>query len=412
MSGGGALATGQGPFTAWDIFYFCIFDRWLNIFDVVTLIVLFIDGIDRSKPVALCLIFSWIFRNIGGVVWAVVRVATVNNVDSWRYTTGVPSFFWYVGEILLDSYTFQKAYAVSGNNKKLKFVSYLGFVPLVLGKIVMIFFRHIYTFKAPTQLAYFDIANPLDATVILLTSWSDLLCCIVIVYVGAKSFRFKRNSDNFVSNLVKTTELRMIVCTFLSIFASTLILSEQCETDSAYNGRCMFNGAREIAVNVVYSLYYLDYLVTKYHKVMQLEKSGILDAIPTPSPKIDKKPSDIRFQPGYNTPNRYKNPNPEWMHSNSRISNHGRRMSEDLSTIKSPLQIVRNKTSQPEMSIAYGSKISNQTDIVDVPSSFDPKKGIIPLPSVDYSSPNQSVMAGTIGTLGSLQRNGSFNYRL
>ncbi|KAJ1561992.1 hypothetical protein HK096_002546 [Nowakowskiella sp. JEL0078] len=210
---------------------------------------------------------------MGSIIWAIALINTVNNPESWRFTTGTPSIFWYIGEILLDSYPFQKAMAVSTSSRKLQAICILGFAPLVAAKIMMMFFREIYAFTAPSQIAFFAIENPMDAIVILLTSWSDLLCCVALSYSAWGSPWFQRGSNEFLSNLVRTTEVRIIVCTSLSVFASVMILMMTgCDTDSSSDGRCQFSGARDIAVNVVYSLYYLDYLLAKYYKVMKIER--------------------------------------------------------------------------------------------------------------------------------------------
>ncbi|KAJ3122189.1 hypothetical protein HK098_003067 [Nowakowskiella sp. JEL0407] len=147
----------------------------------------------------------------------------------------------------------------------------VGFIPLVLAKAGMIIFRYYWIFHVDSKTQYFGVQTKLDAAVLAVTAWSDLFNSIVIVYAGTETKRFRRNE--FLSNLVRTTELRIVVCTVLVFVAVFFTLIDNCLGDPTAQGNCRYKGARDIVVNVVYSLYLMDYLVIKFHRVFQTEKT-------------------------------------------------------------------------------------------------------------------------------------------
>ncbi|KAJ1542050.1 hypothetical protein HK096_009696 [Nowakowskiella sp. JEL0078] len=197
-----------------------------------------------------------------------------DRVNLWRYTTGLPSLPWYLGEVFLDSYPFQKAWAVTGRSMWLKIVAATGFVPLVVYKSGLIIFRYYYSVKAAKDVDYFRIFNYLDAGAITLAAWNDVLSCFVIVYIGWKVHSGLQSTETSVlSNLVKTTELRIILCTILSVLSAVLMFQEGCIGDVSSSKGCVFSNVRNIAIDIVYGLYYLDYLIIKYYKVVSSEKT-------------------------------------------------------------------------------------------------------------------------------------------
>ncbi|KAJ3125278.1 hypothetical protein HK098_000403 [Nowakowskiella sp. JEL0407] len=281
----------------WDLTYFLLFDRFLVQFDIPTLLIIFIDGFTWKKRVAFCIIMHWIFRNIGGMMFGIIKYVDQADRDNlWRYTTGLPSLPWYLGELFLDSYPFQKAWAVAGDNFWLKVSACIGFYPLVGYKVALVVFRYFYTIKAPTKDVYFGFFNLLDAGAITAAAWNDVWSCFVIVLVGWQSRKKSQRAgeDDFLSNLVRTTELRIVICTVLSIFAAALIFQEGCFGDSAASSTCKFAGARNIAIDIVYGLYYLDYLIIKYYKVVKGEKST-----PVPIPSNNARDMHEWPQPKY-----------------------------------------------------------------------------------------------------------------
>ncbi|KAJ1560682.1 hypothetical protein HK096_007615, partial [Nowakowskiella sp. JEL0078] len=171
------------------------------------------------------------------------------------------------------SYPFQKAWAVAGGSMWLKIAASVGFIPLVLYKIGLVIFRYYFTLKAQTQNDYFKIFNYLDAGAITMAAWNDIWSCFVIVYVGIQSRKVQAKNDDFLSNLVKTTELRIIVCTVLSVFSAVLMFQEGCVGDVSNSQGCTFSNVRSIAIDIVYGLYYLDYLIIKYYKVVSTDKT-------------------------------------------------------------------------------------------------------------------------------------------
>ncbi|KAI8808292.1 hypothetical protein BJ742DRAFT_772288 [Cladochytrium replicatum] len=265
----------------WDFIYFCLFDRWLQVFDIPTLLIIFIEGRQCfQKKISRTLVLHWIFRNIGGLVWAVITFAMQTpgypRENTWRFNVSIPTVFWYAGELLIDSYPFQKAISLANNSSVLKSLCYIGFIPVVLAKSAIVVFRYVYTYMATDKNTYFFIANQFDAAVILCTTWSDICCCAVIVHVGAKSMKLKvGNRNQFISELVATTEMRMVACTLLSVLASSLMFAEGCRYDSSA-GNCEYDGARDVAVTVVYTLYYLDFLILKYHNVVKQERANLI----------------------------------------------------------------------------------------------------------------------------------------
>ncbi|KAJ1544122.1 hypothetical protein HK096_007862, partial [Nowakowskiella sp. JEL0078] len=173
------------------------------------------------------------------------------------------------------SYPFQKALALTGDRTWMKIVAYSGFIPLVFYKIGIIIFRYFWIFRAESSSAYFILFNQLDAGSILVTAWNDVLCCFIIVYVGWDSHsrrRKKKSNDDFIYTLVSTTELRIVICTALSVISAAVIFAETCKEDSIGN-TCQFTNARNIAIDVVYGLYYLDYLVIKLFGIQKGQKT-------------------------------------------------------------------------------------------------------------------------------------------
>ncbi|KAJ1550126.1 hypothetical protein HK096_008625 [Nowakowskiella sp. JEL0078] len=209
-------------------------------------------------------------------MFGVIKFVLQSNIENlWRYTTGFPTLPWYIGELFLDSYPFQKAWAVAGGSMWLKIAASVGFIPLVLYKMGLVIFRYYFTLKAPTQNDYFKIFNYLDAGAITMAAWNDIWSCFVIVYVGIQSRKVQAKNDDFLSNLVKTTELRIIVCTVLSVFSAVLMFQEGCVGDVSNSQGCTFSNVRSIAIDIVYGLYYLDYLIIKYYKVVSTEKTPV-----------------------------------------------------------------------------------------------------------------------------------------
>ncbi|KAJ3125277.1 hypothetical protein HK098_000402 [Nowakowskiella sp. JEL0407] len=234
----------------WDLFYFILFNRFQFQFDVPTLLIIFIDGFTWKKKVAFCFIAHWIFRSLGGITYGIAKYLTQGDyINGWKY----PS----------DSYPFQKAWPLAGNKLWLKIISCIGFVPLVLYKIFLVVYRYYAIFNAKSSKEYFKVFNALDAIAITMTAWNDIFCCFVIVYVGIMSRKKSEKSADFVKTLINATELRLTICTILSMVSATLMLTEQCDEDSVTN-KCKFTNARNIAVNIVYGLYYLDYLIIKF----------------------------------------------------------------------------------------------------------------------------------------------------
>ncbi|KAJ1561752.1 hypothetical protein HK096_003462 [Nowakowskiella sp. JEL0078] len=199
----------------------------------------------------------------------------------FKWTTSIPSVFYYVGELFLDSYPFQKALAVTTYNKKLRIVAYVGFIPLVLAKSGTIVFRYVFPFIADFE-TFNKWFNLIDGYTILISAWSDVLNCIVIVYIGSKTMKLV--GDAFLVNLVKTTELRIVASTVLTVTASALIINGGCINDPLTT--CKFSLARNVAVEISYSLYYLDYLVLKFYKFMSI-------AYPDSSPMTMWQRSDL-----------------------------------------------------------------------------------------------------------------------
>ncbi|KAJ3125279.1 hypothetical protein HK098_000404 [Nowakowskiella sp. JEL0407] len=264
-----------GLYTFWDLINFVLFDRWLVLFDFPTFLVLFTDQITTIRIVPFLIFCHWLFRNIGGVLFGILRYALQDSfqkkLDSWRFTTGIPTLPWYLGELCLDAYPFLKAMAVTKDRRWLQITCYAGIVPLVIVKVLMITFRYFYVFNAETKQKYFEVANSMDAAVLAVTAWSDILNSIVIVYAATENRRFVGN--DFLGNLVRTTELRMVASTILSAFSVFLIAYERCPIDVSIQGNCYFKGARDISVDTAYSLYILDYLLIKFHRTAQSEKS-------------------------------------------------------------------------------------------------------------------------------------------
>ncbi|KAJ1547594.1 hypothetical protein HK096_002222, partial [Nowakowskiella sp. JEL0078] len=176
-----------------------------------------------------------------------------------------------MGELCLDAYPFLKARAVAKGRYWLNLLCFAGFIPLVVAKVCMIIFRYYYCFAAKDGAGYFSAQAEADAIVLGLSAWSDLLNSIVIVYAGTESRRIVKN--DFLSNLVRTTELRIVVCTMLTIMVVVLTAIDPCPQDPSVNGSCTFKGVRDVAVSTVYSLYLMDYLVIKFHRVFQSEKT-------------------------------------------------------------------------------------------------------------------------------------------
>ncbi|KAJ1560976.1 hypothetical protein HK096_006466 [Nowakowskiella sp. JEL0078] len=267
LANGSFVLTQTGFIGPWDLMYFILFNRFLVQFDIPTLLIMFIDGFTWKKRVAFCLILHWVFRSLGGVMFGVIKFSLQANIDNiWRYTTGIPTLPWYLGELFLDSYPFQKAWALAGSSKWLKILAAVGFIPLVLYKIAIVIFRYYFTFKAASSNDYFKIFNYLDAGAITLSSWNDLWSCFVIS-------RKLSDTEGFLSNLVQTTELRIVVCTVLSIISAVLMFQEGCIGDIANSQGCTFANVRSIAIDIVYGLYYLDYLIIKYYKIVSTEKT-------------------------------------------------------------------------------------------------------------------------------------------
>ncbi|KAJ1547595.1 hypothetical protein HK096_002223 [Nowakowskiella sp. JEL0078] len=248
--------------------------RLLSTFDIPTFLIVIIDPISVSRPVPLLIFCHWLFRNIGGVMFGILRycLITAKNTNAWRFTTGLPTLPWYIGELCLDAYPFLKARAVAKERFWLNLLCFIGFVPLVLAKFSMIIFRYYYVINAIDNNAYFTAQGVADASVLAITAWSDLLNSIVIVYAGTETKKVVKNS--FLSNIVRTTELRIVVCTMLTILAVVLTIIDSCHFDPSVNGECRFKGVRDIAVTYVYSLYLMDYLLIKYYRVLQTEKIG------------------------------------------------------------------------------------------------------------------------------------------
>ncbi|KAI8814790.1 hypothetical protein BJ742DRAFT_189190 [Cladochytrium replicatum] len=261
----------DAAYGVWDLVYFCLFNRYLQIFDIPTLLILFIDGRQWiNKKITRTMVLHTLFRNIGGIIWAFTTYALQGTSMRWAFQIALPTFFWYAGELILDSYPFQKAITLAGSSELLTATCYIGFIPLILAKSAAVLFRYTFPFIAGTEENYFKYFNKFDASVILVSTWSDVLCCIVIVYVGAQNLRRRVGSRNeFVSELVKTTEMRMVACAILSISASVLMFVEGCDQDSE---NCQYDGARDIAINTVYSLYFLDFLILKFHNVSRSER--------------------------------------------------------------------------------------------------------------------------------------------
>ncbi|KAJ1550437.1 hypothetical protein HK096_006928, partial [Nowakowskiella sp. JEL0078] len=224
--------TSQLPWQAWDLIYFILF---VVQFDILAFLVIYIDGFSWKKRTPASLVLHWALRSLGGVVFACILYVfqndheidplfpTADNVPpGWRWTTSIPTIGYYLGELFLDSYPFQKAIAVSTNNRWLKTVAFIGFIPLVAAKLAMIVFRYVFPFVGTTS-------------------------------------SMKLWGDSFLSNLVKTTEIRMVASAVLTCTASTLIIAGGCTGDPLYAG-CKFSLARNVAVEISYTLYYLDYL--------------------------------------------------------------------------------------------------------------------------------------------------------
>ncbi|KAI8808398.1 hypothetical protein BJ742DRAFT_808524 [Cladochytrium replicatum] len=244
-----------GKYGFWDLVYFIFFNRWLQLFDVPTLLIIFIEG--RSwyrKSIARVFVLHAIFRNIGAILWAIITFAMQHDKEYWRYNTSIPTMFWYLGELLLDSYPLQKALALAPIDPKfsvLRILPIAGFIPCVIAKVGAVVFRYTYTRFASTSDEYFTLFNVIDAGVILATTLSDICSCVVIIYVGVNTLRRRRrHAFSFTMDFVTTTELRMFAC--------------RCSSDVT-GSNCTYAGARDLAINYVYILYYLDYLILKFH---------------------------------------------------------------------------------------------------------------------------------------------------
>ncbi|KAJ3125276.1 hypothetical protein HK098_000401 [Nowakowskiella sp. JEL0407] len=267
------------PYSFFDLTYHVLFDRGGMVnFDALTFLVFYIDGFSWNKKIPSSLQLHWALRSMGGVIFGITIYILQNETYpddprapvAWKWTYSLPTIFWYAGELLLDSYPFQKALTIAAYDKKMfTYLAYIGFIPLLLGKIGMIFYRMIYPFTAPNYTTFYQIFNYLDAIMILLAAWSDFLNCLVIIYLGSKTLKLGRSK--FLLTLVKATELRMSVSTLLAILSAIfVILNEDCIVTAK---RCTYLNARNLAFNIAYTLYYLDYLAIKFFDMFYSNKT-------------------------------------------------------------------------------------------------------------------------------------------
>ncbi|KAJ1556649.1 hypothetical protein HK096_011427, partial [Nowakowskiella sp. JEL0078] len=203
------------PWGPWDLLYFCLFDRHVSQFDIPTLLVFFVDGFNLKKKLSSSLILHWLLRSLGGITYAIIIYSLQNDIEvdpsrpnstippGWKWTSSIPSLGYYLGELYLDSYPFQKATVLAGDDKWLMTVAYAGL------HILMV-------------LSY----------------------CTLLV------------------NIVRATEIRMVASTVLTLSASLLIITDDCSVNKLLS--CKYTYARDVAVNISYSLFYLDYLVIKF----------------------------------------------------------------------------------------------------------------------------------------------------
>ncbi|KAJ1569928.1 hypothetical protein HK096_009793 [Nowakowskiella sp. JEL0078] len=257
----GSLADLQGPYSLFVFQY-----------DILCIIILYVDGFKWKKKIPTSLILHWILRSIGGIISGITVYCTQNDnshgggFPGWKYFICLPSAGYYIGELFLDSYPFQKAVAAANGDRILKGVALAGFVPLFVMKFGMMGFRMSYPFLAPNYSEFLRLSTIMDSTTILVTAWSDALNCLVIVYIGLKTIRFSKN--RFLRSVVRTTEMRMVATTCLAVASGIFTALEPCSTQTV---PCIYTHSRNMATGVAYSLYYLDYFAIKFFDIFHDE---------------------------------------------------------------------------------------------------------------------------------------------
>ncbi|KAJ1554672.1 hypothetical protein HK096_002445 [Nowakowskiella sp. JEL0078] len=259
---------------AWDVVNYCVFDRGVSTFDVVTFIIMFVDGIDRSKPVSLSLIFHWFLRSLGGIIYALVAYLYQNDqVNQWKYIASLPAVFWCIGELFIDAYILQKAWTVATGKPRLRYIALAGYIPLVFVKVAVMMFRYagpLLLFKDNNS--WKNVFKYLDALTFLISAWADICCCIVIVAVPIMFQRSKNPRQRppskpmgILESFLMSTEVRMVICAILTTISAILILLGAL-------GMCVLCDwgvtAQNISIQYVYCLYYLDYLFIKYQRAI------------------------------------------------------------------------------------------------------------------------------------------------
>ncbi|KAJ1554671.1 hypothetical protein HK096_002444 [Nowakowskiella sp. JEL0078] len=236
---------------------------------------MFVDGVNRSKPVSLCLILHWFLRSLGAIIFKITEYVYQNDKNNlWKFSASLPVFFWLTGELMIDSYPFQKAWTLASGKPKYRILSLVGFIPLVISKISAIFFRYIDPLALDDKnSSVFNSKNDyFVSTLFLLTAWSDICCCVVIVSVSSKTFKkvaggtgkqkATRNSPSkLMGSFILTTEVRMVICTIMATISAILVFLGAVGICPACAWKTT---ASPISNEYVYCIYYLDYLFLKY----------------------------------------------------------------------------------------------------------------------------------------------------
>jgi hypothetical protein len=103
--------------------------------------------------------------------------------------------------------------------------------------------------------------NNLDVLIVVAAMVNDLYCSGVILWQSKEDFSGIKN--NFLATLVKLTELRIIIIVILQVLAFILICMQQGAVSGSAGIELNKFNARNIYVDVVYSLFYVDYLLIK-----------------------------------------------------------------------------------------------------------------------------------------------------
>jgi hypothetical protein len=226
-------------------------------------------GISTRFTIPNALVWHHIFRSIGTIILATCRQFWTNTSIDYANVFAPP--FWvslklylltilfqttllsqYAGEIFIDSFMLLKLERFcTDSHKRLYYkIGCVTYGTVIVSKITRGLFMMISPFTMSQGMIWW-LTSWLDVPVILTALCHDVYCCTVILWQSKHGLLYASSHwKEFGKTLVTYTEVRLFVITTLQVLA--------------FIGICLqFSFARNIYVNTVYTLYYVDYILMK-----------------------------------------------------------------------------------------------------------------------------------------------------